>query len=247
MSEGSVAAGVEQEEDGSDASIFGWTFSDPKLLRTALIHRSWAHENGETEHFERLEFLGDAVLGLVTSEILYREHPDRPEGEMTRLKAHVVSEPRLARYARSAGLGQKVRLGVGEERSGGRRKSSILADVFEAILGAIYLDGGLAAARNAVRPFLDEAMDRRPATLHLDAKTRLQEEAQALGWELPEYELVAETGPDHRKRFEVSCRIRGEEAGRGLAPSKKGAEQIAAAEALAWVEARGGGGESEEE
>lgn len=241
---GGYTPGVLEQTDAGgpeEESALGWVFEDRSLLETALTHRSWAHEQGRDRHFERLEFLGDAVLGLVASEMLYRRDPDRPEGEMTRIKGYLVSAPRLARYARAAGLGQRVRLGVGEARTGGRKKVSILADVFEAVLGAIYLDGGLRAARQAIEPFLVDALHHRPATLHLDSKTRLQEKVQARGWPLPEYELVGETGPDHEKRFEVAVRVRDEEAGRGTAPSKKGAEQIAAAQALGWFDSRSAG------
>ena len=212
----------------------GHRFRRGDLLGLALTHRSWAYEKGEVEHYERLEFLGDAVLGLLAAEWLYAGHPELPEGELSKRKAQLVSEETLARYAAEIGLGPALKLGVGEERSGGRAKASLLADSLEALFGAIYLDAGLEAARQAIEPMLEEALEERAdAMVQADAKTRLQEHAQALGWELPEYRLVDESGPDHEKVFTVECWLHGEAAGRGEGPSKKRAEQKAAADALA--------------
>jgi ribonuclease-3 len=209
----------------------GHRFRRPDLLAAALTHRSWAHEQGSGEHYERLEFLGDAVLGLVAAEWLFARHPELPEGELSKRKGHLVSRPVLARHAQELGLGEELRLGVGEERSGGRRKASLLADVWEAVLGAVYLDGGLEAAEKLVHPVLEDASMRRSGAA-ADAKTRLQELLQARGMPLPAYDLLETAGPDHAKRFTVECRVGGEAYGRGDGRSKKIAEQAAAASAL---------------
>src|SRR5690606_2163806 len=151
----------------------GYRFSNPERLAEALVHRSWAHEQGTIEHNERLEFLGDAVLGLVTASWLYAGHPEQPEGELARRKAWLVAAPTLAREARRLGLGERLRLGVGEERSGGREKASILADALEAVYGAIWLDGGPEAARRVIERYLEEA-DRAGEPSGGDPKTTLQ-------------------------------------------------------------------------
>lgn len=218
----------------------GHRFGDPALLELAVTHRSHAYERGSgdpSEHYERLEFLGDAVLAAAAAEWLYRRYPDLPEGDLSQLKGWLVSRPVLARHARRLGLGELLRLGVGEERSGGRDKDSLLADAFEAVLGAIFLDGGFAAARRAVERLLVEAAAERPDDpLRADAKTRLQELAQARGWSLPRYRLVAEEGPEHEKTFTVECSLEGGAAATASGPSKKLAEQRAAAAVLAAVE-----------
>ncbi len=216
----------------------GYRFHRPELLATALTHRSWAHESGGAENSERLEFLGDALLGLVAAEWLFGEHPDLPEGELSKRKAFLVSQEALAHRARDLGLGAELRLGVGEERSGGRDKASLLADAVEAVLAAIYLDGGMEPARRVIEALLEEGAPERAGSL-FDAKARLQELAQARGWELPEYALLAAEGPDHARRFTVECRVRGEAVGAGGGRSKKGAEQRAAAAALRRLEAAG--------
>ena len=211
-------------------------FKRQDLVELALTHRSYANEQGVPEHYERLEFLGDSVLGLVTAEWLYREHPELPEGELSKMKAQLVSRDTLAKYAREElELGASLRIGVGEDRSGGREKSSLLADSLEAVFGALYLDGGIDAARKAILPMLESAYEDRPsiALAVADAKTQLQEVAQALGWDLPEYRLAGASGPDHNKTFLVECWLAGELAGQGEGPSKKLAEQRAAADALA--------------
>jgi len=219
--------------------LLGHRFRDRGLLDAALTHRSFAHERGEAEHYERLEFLGDAVLGLLAAERLYREHPDEPEGELSKRKGFLVSRPVLAGRAEELGLGEALRLGVGEERSGGREKASLLADALEALIGAVYLDGGLAAARKVVDPLLT-AGGTRPAHGARDPKTRLQEVAQGRGWALPEYRLLDASGPDHAKRFRVECRLQGEPAGVGEGRTKKAAEQDAAAAALEELERAAG-------
>ncbi|MCL4837651.1 MAG: ribonuclease III [Thermoanaerobaculia bacterium] len=211
----------------------GWRFRDRRLLAEALTHRSFANERGGESHYERLEFLGDAVLGLLAAEWLFVSRQGRSEGELSREKAYLISEPVLARHGAAVGLGPLLRLGVGEERSGGREKPSLLADAVEALLGALFLDGGLAPVREVGFRLLAEAASWERAAVARDPKTALQEAAQARGWELPSYETVAEEGPDHAKRFTVACRI-GERAwGQGSGLTKKAAEQAAAADALA--------------
>ncbi|HYG62849.1 MAG TPA: ribonuclease III [Thermoanaerobaculia bacterium] len=211
----------------------GYRFKRLDLLELALTHRSWANEKSLPEHYERLEFLGDAVLGMITAEWLFQNHPELPEGELSKLKAQLVSGTSLARHAEKLKLGEELRLGVGEERSGGRTKSSLLADSLEAVFGAIFLDNGLDAARAVVLPMIEEASGEKAILQTRDAKTQLQEIAQALGWDLPEYRLVDSAGPDHSKVFTVECWLNGECSGRGDGPSKKLAEQRSAAEALA--------------
>src|SRR5262249_22943765 len=158
------------------------------------------NEQGVEANYERLEFLGDAVLGLVTTEWLYKNLPELPEGDLTKRKNHLVSKDVLAPYAERVGLGEVLRLGVGEERSGGRTKLSLLATSMEAVFGAVYLDGGIEAARAVILPMLEGGSgEGAPAALDRDAKTRLQEVAQGRGWPLPEYRLAAESGPDHSK------------------------------------------------
>lgn len=211
----------------------GYRFKRSDLLELALTHRSYANEQGVPEHYERLEFLGDAVLGLVAAEWLYVQHPELPEGDLSKLKAQLVSRSTLAKHAEEMGLGPELRIGVGEDRSGGRAKASLLADSMEAIFGAIYLDGGLEAARPAILSMMEGAGTERTQQRVTDAKTQLQEVVQALGWDLPEYRLVGSSGPDHNKIFTVECWLDGELAGQGEGPSKKMAEQHAAADALA--------------
>ncbi|MCP4658286.1 MAG: ribonuclease III [bacterium] len=222
---------TETAATGIEAAI-GHTFSNRELLRMALTHRSYSNERGEDDNYERLEFLGDAVLGLVSSHWLYERFPDQPEGELAKLKGFVVSAPVLSRHAGAIDVGARLRLGVGEKRSGGRFKASILADAMESIFGAVYLDAGLEAARRVIRPILENALAERSRISHADAKTTLQERVQGLGGGLPIYRLVKETGPDHRKLFTVECRLEGEVAGVAEGGSKKLAEQRAAAAAL---------------
>lgn len=217
----------------------GHRFKRSDLLELALTHRSWANEQGTPEHYERLEFLGDAVLGMVTAEWLYQNHPELPEGELSKRKAQLVSRPSLAHHAEKIDLGPALKIGIGEDRSGGRTKASLLADSMEAVFGAVYLDGGLEAARSVILPMLEEAGEEPVQLLAADAKTQLQEVTQALGLDLPEYRLTGAAGPDHSKVFTVECWVGGELTGRGEGPSKKMAEQKAAAEALAAIPARG--------
>lgn len=206
-------------------------FDDPGLLELALTHRSFAFEEGGLDTNERLEFLGDAVLGLVVTDLIYREMPEDEEGQLAKLRAAAVKEAALAAVAREIGLGVHVRLGKGETASGGADKESILADTFEAVLGAYYLDQGFTSAFDLVdglfRDRLDDLASRGAA---LDYKTSLQELTAAEFEELPVYE-VEEDGPDHEKTFTAKVTVRGEIQGRGEGASKKKAEQAAAREA----------------
>ncbi len=211
----------------------GHRFRDQDLLRLALTHRSFANEKGLAEQNERLEFLGDAVLGLVTASMLFESYPDFPEGELSRRKSSLVSESALANVANDVGLGEVLRLGIGEDRSGGRNKPSLLSDAMEAVFGAIYLDGGLPAARTVIKPLLRREMERTTNWDRRDAKTKLQELVQSHGLKVPRYRMIDEEGPDHAKTFTVECRIDGRAVGLGQGTSKKAAEQEAARHALA--------------
>ncbi len=205
----------------------------PELLERALTHRSFAYENGGLPTNERLEFLGDSVLGLIVTDTLFREYPDLPEGQLAKLRAAVVNMRALAGVARGLQLGAYVRLGKGEEGTGGRDKSSILADTLEAVLGAVYLDCGLEEADALVHRLFDPVIARSARLgAGLDWKTSLQEltAAEVLG--VPEYH-VEESGPDHQKSFRASVRIAGRTYGEGEGRSKKEAEQQAAE--AAWT------------
>jgi ribonuclease-3 len=216
----------------------GHRFRHYDLLEMALTHRSWVNEQGAGEHYERLEFLGDSVLGLIAAQWLYESNPDLPEGDLSRLKSYLVSAQVLGRYAQSIDLGDALRIGVGEDRSGGRTKRSLLADSMEAVIGAVYLDGGLKPARELVVAILESGSAEKPKEAFGDAKTLLQEMVQARGWELPEYRLVGEAGPDHRKVFGIECWLQGELAGTGEGEAKKLAEQRAASVAVEWLRER---------
>ncbi|MCG8458741.1 MAG: ribonuclease III [Holophagales bacterium] len=219
----------------------GHRFSDRSLPALALTHSSYSNERGFEHNYERLEFLGDSVLGLLTSEWLFHRFPDEPEGRLAKLKSFLVSAPVLAEYARALGLGELLLLGVGEERSGGRDKPSILADVLEAFYGALYLDGGLRTVRPVVERGLERGLEGRRKVRHADAKTRLQELTQASGLGLPEYRLIAESGPDHDKRFRVECHLDAEHVAVAEGRSKKAAEQAAAAAVLGQLDLPQGG------
>ena len=215
----------------------GYPFRDPGLLEHALTHRSRAAEDasGGVADNESLEFLGDAVLGLVVSDVLFHHYPAYTEGQQSKIKASVVSTQSLARHAERLELGEHLLLGRGEEKSGGRAKPALLADTYEALIAAIYLDGGLEAAAAFLRRELKEAIDAGAVERFIgqDYKSALQERLQALGRPLPEYIVAHETGPDHQKVFTVEVRV--SEAVLGSAPgrSKKEAEQEAARQALA--------------
>jgi ribonuclease-3 len=205
---------------------------EPGLLERALTHRSYAYENGGLPTNERLEFLGDSVLGLVVTDALYRNHPALPEGQLAKLRAAVVNMRALAEVGRELDLGSYVRLGRGEESTGGRDKASILADTLEALLGAVYIDAGLERAAELVHRLFDPLISE-AATLGagLDWKTSLQELTAAGQLGVPEY-VVTETGPDHEKEFKAVVMVSGDAHGEGSGRSKKEAEQEAAA--LAW-------------
>ncbi len=210
-------------------------FSDPTLLAAALTHRSWAHERGRGPTYERLEFLGDAVFTLVAAAWLCRRFPGHAEGELSQLKSYLVSETVLAEAAAGLDLGSALRLGVGEDRSGGRRKASLLADAFEAVVGALYLDAGLGTVERLAEPVLEEALAGRERLSDHDAKSRLQEILQQRGGPLPRYEHVAAAGPDHDRSFTVECWLGPALAGVATGPSKKVAEQRAAVAALTFI------------
>jgi ribonuclease-3 len=211
---------------------------DRQLLERAVTHRSYAYENGGLPTNERLEFLGDSVLGLVVTEALYRRHPDLPEGQLAKLRAAVVNSKALADVARRLDVGRFLRLGRGEEISGGRDKSSILADALEALIGAVYVDRGIEEAAALVLRLFDPLLeDSARLGAGLDWKTSLQEltAAEVLG--VPEY-VVEESGPDHAKTFRARAVVAGESLGDGEGRSKKEAEQRAAESAWTTLRAR---------
>jgi ribonuclease-3 len=219
-------------------AVLGHTFTNSALCEAALTHKSWInekHEAGRTDN-ERLEFLGDAVLALMVSDLLMRHFPDRSEGELSKTRAAIVSETGLARAAEGMGLGQWIFLGRGEDQAGGRGKPSILSNALEALIGAVYLDGGFAAAQRAVERLFEPALTEADKSVRLDFKSRLQERSQALLQATPQYQVIAEEGPDHDKRFSVALLLDGREYGRASGRSKKEAEQNAAALALALLE-----------
>ncbi len=214
---------------------------DADLLRLALTHRSYAYERGGLPTNERLEFLGDSVLGVIVTSTLYRNYPDLPEGQLARLRASVVNMRALAGVARKlgkGGVGPHLLLGKGEESSGGRDKNSILADAVEALLGAIFLDHGIEVAGDVVHQLFDPLLDvaaRRGAAL--DWKTSLQELTSGAGLGVPDYR-ISESGPDHAKEFTAWAVVNGEEFGQGSGGSKKEAEQIAAESAWREISSR---------
>jgi ribonuclease III len=224
-----------QEDDGGRLAGLGealGTGLDPGLARQALTHRSYAYENGGLATNERLEFLGDAVLGLVVTDALYAAHPDLPEGQLAKLRAGVVSTRALAGVARSVGLGEWVLLGRGEQTTGGRDKSSILADTLEALLGAVYLEQGLPGAVRVVRRLLGPLLDSVAADdAGRDWKTTLQELGAGRSLGVPEYRTT-ETGPPHAREFTAEAVIGGRVLGAGSGRTKKEAEQQAAEQAF---------------
>lgn len=209
----------------------GYHFKNPALLARALTHSSYANERHvNTGDNERLEFLGDSVLGFITAEYLFANHRDFPEGELTKLRAYAVCEKSLFSYAEEIGLGHYLKLGKGEERTGGRTRPSVLSDAFEAVIAAIYLDGGMDEAKKFVLRFVVPYVEAKPT--FKDYKTMLQEVVQKNQGETLEYVLVSETGPDHDKCFTVEVHLNSNVIGRGVGGSKKKAEQNAAKEAL---------------
>jgi len=208
----------------------GYTFSDMKLLETALTHPSFGGDH-HVPHYQRLEFLGDAVLELAISRYLYFEFPEVDEGKLTRIRAGLVREETLCRAARRLELGKFIRLSVGEDRSGGRDKPSILCDVMEAVLAAVYLDGGFDCAVDVIRRALGDELHPQMLEDHLDAKSRLQEVLQRDG-EMPVYVFISMEGPPHAPVFRYSVTLNGQEIGVGDGTSKQNAQQEAARDAL---------------
>lgn len=216
-------------------TVLGVQFRDRSLLTTALTHRSLAFEQGIEEHNERLEFLGDAVLGLAVTDLIYKWYPEYPEGELAKLRAAVVNMGCLAQAAHELGLGSAVLLGKGEEVSGGRSKSSILADAMEAVLGAVYLDAGIAETAALIeRIFASYIREHAEAGVVGDFKTNLQELVIQDNRAVPEYRLSS-SGPDHDRRFHAEVYVAGSLLGSGRGKSKKEAEQAAAEIALQAV------------
>lgn len=207
-------------------------FGDKQLLRQALTHSSYANEQkiNKFADYERLEFLGDAVLELVSSDYIFRENPDMSEGRMTKYRSSIVCEPALAYCAREIGLEEYILLGKGEEATGGRSRDSIISDVMEAVIGAIYLDSGMEAARSFIHRYVLSDLEHKQ--LFYDAKTILQEEIQRDNKGTLHYELVREEGPEHDKTFVVEAMVGDVRVGSGTGHSKKAAEQQAAYEAL---------------
>lgn len=223
----------------NDVSAFeqriGYTFEKRELLRRALTHKSYSHEakDAEVRHNETFEFLGDSVLGFVIGDMLFRQFPENDEGALSKMKAFLVSAPSLAEQARRYGMSEVILLGVGEEKTGGRKKDSLMANLFEAMIAAVFLDGGIEAARKLIEQTFGDAIrgiNEQDLLFH-DYKTALQELAQGRGLSLPEYEVVDEVGPDHDKIFIVEVRI-GPLTARGEGSSKKEAQQQAAKHAL---------------
>lgn len=217
----------------------GYTFRDSSLLQRALTHSSFTNEQkiNKTGHYERLEFLGDAVLELAASDFLYRHYPEKPEGELTKLRASMVCEPSLAFCARDLELDQYIRLGKGEEQTGGRGRDSIVSDVMEALIGAIYLDGGMEPARRHIDKYI--LSDLEDKQLFYDSKSNLQELVQGRLKREIRYELVEESGPEHDKTFTVEVWMDDRMLGSGSGRTKKAAEQRAAYQALLLLRNQG--------
>ena len=217
----------------------GYRFQDISLLKQAITHSSFTNEQriNKAKHYERLEFLGDAVLELVSSEFLFRENPDVPEGRLTKMRASMVCEPALAFCARDLELGKFMRLGKGEESTGGRNRDSITSDAMEALIGAIYLDGGMDKAKQFINRFILSDLENK--VLFYDSKSNLQELIQGTLKKDFHYELLEESGPEHDKTFEVEVIMEQESIGRGFGRTKKAAEQQAAYQALLLLRDKG--------
>ncbi len=227
---------------GELRAALGDPILEPELLERALTHRSYAYENGGLPTNERLEFLGDSVLGVVVTETLYRTHPDLSEGRLAKLRAAVVNARALAEVARLIGLGEHIKLGRGEEATGGRNKSSILSDTVEALIGAVYLSGGFEAAAGVVHLLFDPLMKTAAGLgAGLDWKTSLQELSAEHSLGVSEY-VIQDDGPDHAKTFTAQVRVGHELYGHGTGRSKKEAEQQAAETAYREIVAKVGGG-----
>ena len=217
----------------------GYCYKKKELLQQALTHSSFANEQkiNKSRDYERLEFLGDAVLELVSSEFLFHSNPDLPEGKLTRLRASMVCEPSLAYCARDLELHEYIRLGKGEEMTGGRHRDSIISDVMEAVIGSLYLDGGFQAAHDFIHRFI--LTDLEDKILFYDAKTVLQEMIQETPQGSLNYRLIKEEGPDHDKSFMVEAYINGRPVSQGIGRTKKAAEQQAAYEAILMLRKQG--------
>lgn len=231
MLEGYTLNGLEEK--------IGYHFKDMSLLRQALTHSSYTNEQkiNKAKHYERLEFLGDAVLELVSSEFLFHENPDMPEGNLSKMRASMVCEPSLAFCAGDLELGQYMRLGKGEESTGGRKRDSITSDAMEAVIGAIYLDGGMEPAKAFIHRFI--LSDLEDKVLFYDSKSNLQEVIQGVLKKDFHYELLEESGPEHDKTFVVDVVMEQERLGRGSGRTKKAAEQQAAYRALLRLREKG--------
>lgn len=214
-------------------------FRDISLLKQALTHSSFTNEQkiNKAPHYERLEFLGDAVLELVSSDFLYRKHPNLPEGTLTKMRASMVCEPSLAFCAVELELGEFIRLGKGEENTGGRHRDSIISDVMEAIIGALYLDGGMEPAKEFIHRFILSDLENK--VLFYDSKSNLQELIQGTLKKEFHYELIEESGPEHDKTFRVEIIMEDECLGNGSGRTKKAAEQQAAYQALLLLRDKG--------
>ncbi|MCR5451826.1 MAG: ribonuclease III [Lachnospiraceae bacterium] len=211
----------------------GYQFKDSQLLLTALTHSSYANEYANSEACEcneRMEFLGDAVLEVISSEFLYNKYTNMPEGDLSKLRASIVCEPTLASIAKELGLGGFLRLGTGEDKTGGRNRASVTSDALEALIGGIFLDGGMECAKKFVHRFILTDIENKK--LYHDSKTVLQEILQEKGLGLPIYEIVGEKGPDHAKSYVAIVRTGDKILGSGEAGSKKHAQQEAAYKAL---------------
>lgn len=236
------AAGVPSVETDDARAVFeaklGVSFKDPELLELALTHRSFAYENELIQTNERMEFLGDAILNLCVTDLLYAKFPEYLEGDLAKLRASLVSEPALAEVASELDLGDAIKLGRGESQSGGRHKPSIKADALEAVIGAVYIDGGISGVRRLVKRLFGSRIEAAVgAEIPKDAKTRLQELVTRKHGILPRYRVVG-SGPDHAKRFRAEVFVMEECCGEGEGRSKKEAEQAAAGRALEILDTR---------
>ncbi|HEU5085904.1 MAG TPA: ribonuclease III [Roseiflexaceae bacterium] len=224
------------------ASALGITFRQPLLLEMALTHRSFLNEHPERHNElssnERLEFLGDAIVNMIAARLVYERFPDRGEGELTEVRAALVRTSALAQFARSLELGSYLRLSKGELRSGAQTRASLLADAFEALLGAIYLDQGLDEVQRIVAPLLEQHLATVAArSRQQNYRSRLQERMQSERNQTPHYVVVASSGPEHRREFTVEVEVSGEQLGRGRGQSKRAAAQAAAQDALERLDA----------
>ena len=234
---------LDQKERRRQSRQLGYGFKNPELLQRAFTHKSYSNEapEGDVPHNETLEFLGDAVLSLLVSLELMTRRPEDPEGELSRRRAASVNQTQLAKAGRKLELGRCLRLGHGEELSGGREKDSLLADCFEAVVGAAFLDGGIRAAQKVVTKGLGEYSQGELSELEdFDPKSRLQEVLQEIGRSPPVYQVVSESGPDHQRAFTIVVRSGSRELGRGVGANKKAAEQSAARMALGSISASAG-------